>query len=81
MRDREFIAQAKEFATSYVVEALLADIEAKHVEVWKTSQAIEDREACFQMVRAIQALRSELVSVASSEEIAVYNRRLRGAVV
>lgn len=82
-RDREFIAQAKEFATSYVVAGLLEDIEAKHTEIWKNSSpaAREVREAAYDMIRAVQALRVEMQSIATDGEVTAWNKRPRSTTV
>jgi len=80
MLDHDFVQHARDFAKSEAVRTLLNNLEARYVDDWKNTVPVgqETREFCFHMVKAIQALRVEIETIAKTPDIANYNRRLNG---
>jgi len=63
------------------VEEVFSRLEARYVEDWKGSAPDNERKRmeAYYMVRAIDAVRSELTALASEPDILHFNKRLRKA--
>lgn len=73
---REFERQVQEFASSDAVEILLARLEEAYTLRWKATIPNETiaRDDAYYMVRAIEALRTEIRSVAMDPAVSAFNR-------
>ncbi len=80
---QEFVRQVQEFATSDAVEVLLNRLEDKFTQDWKDTAPIDTtgRESAFHMVRAVDALRNEIKSVALGEAVDAWNRKQKSKIV
>lgn len=79
MVDAEMVREARRLATDHVLNEILDGLVARSLDEIKSSQPDEfdKRDEAYRMMRAIEALRTEIKSVASSLDIAEWNRRLR----
>lgn len=78
MLEQDLVRHAQEFAKSDAVAEVLKRLEEKFTADWKATGSgdQDEREHCFRMVLAIDALREELKIVAQSTKITEWNRRL-----
>lgn len=83
MLDRETLQEAQRIANSDALNAVLEGLINKYTVEWINSDPKDAlvREIAWHRVQAIQALRDELRSVAKSDDVAKWNRRLRGKTV
>ena len=80
---QEFIRQVQEFAGSDAVEHLLLLLEQKFTQDWKESAPSETdkRVYSYMMVRAVDALRNEIKSVALGDAVNAWNRQQKSKIV
>lgn len=80
---QDFIRQVQEFATSDVIEELLNRLETKFTQDWKDSAPSETdkRVYSYMMVRALDALRNEIKSVALGDAVNAWNRQQKSKIV
>ena len=80
---QEFVRQVQEFATSDVIEELLNRLETKFTQDWKDSAPSETdkRVYSYMMVRAVDALRNEIKSVALGDAVNAWNRQQKSKIV
>lgn len=80
---QDFIRQVQEFATSDVIEELLNRLETKFTQDWKDSAPSETdkRVYSYMMVRAVDALRNEIKSVALGDAVNAWNRQQKSKIV
>jgi len=83
MLDRETLQEAQRVASSDALNAVLEELIKKYTGEWINSDPkdAQVREIAWHRVQAVQALRDELRSVAKSDDVAKWNRRLRGKTV
>ena len=83
MLDRETLQEAQRVAHSDALNLVLEDLIKKYTVEWINSDPkdAQVREIAGHRVQAIQALRDELRSVAKSDDVTKWNRRLRGKTV
>ena len=83
MLDRETLQEAQRIANSDALNLVLEELIKKRTVEWINSDPKDPlvREIAWHSVQAIQALRNELRSVAQSDDVAKWNRRLRGKTV
>ena len=83
MLDRETLQEAQRVAHSDALNLVLEDLIKKYTGEWINSDPkdAQVREIAWHRVQAIQALRDELRSIARSDDVAKWNRRLRGKTV
>lgn len=80
---QEFIRQVQEFASSDATEELLNRLEQKFTQDWKDSAPSETdkRVYSYMMVRAVDALRNEIKSVALGDAVSAWNRQQKSKIV
>lgn len=80
---QDFIRQVQEFATSDAIEELLNRLETKFTQDWKDSAPSETdkRVYSYMMVRALDALRNEIKSVALGDAVNAWNRQQKSKIV
>lgn len=78
-----FKRQVQEFATSDAVEELLIRLENKFTQDWKDSAPSETdkRVYSYMMVRAVEALRNEIKSIALGDAVNAWNRDRKSKIV
>lgn len=83
MLDYETRKEAQRVASSDALNAVLESLIKRRTDEWINSDPkdVQVREIAWHQVQAIQALRDELRSVAKSDDVAKWNRRLRGKAV
>lgn len=76
--DIEQIEYAKSLLSSEGISEIFQVLEQKYTETWKGSTHTDAaiREDAYYMVRALMELRTEIASIAKSEEVRKYNSRL-----
>jgi len=81
--NQEFVRQVQELATSDAVETLLLRLEEKFTQDWKNSAPNDpDRRVySYMMVRALDALRNEIRSVALGDAVSAWNRQQKSKIV
>jgi hypothetical protein len=79
----EFKRQVKEFAASDAIEELLNILENKFTQDWKDSAPSETdkRVYSYMMVRAVDALRNEIKSIALGDAVNAWNRERKSKAV
>lgn len=72
--------EAKIFTQSKTADELFKRIERRVFDEWTNSppEKYEERDAAYQLVRAVRALRTELAALASEPDVTAFNRRLKG---
>ena len=77
MLEHDLVRQAQELAGSDAVEEILRRLEEDYVQGWKSTDPRDQnhREHCFRMVLAIEALRTEIKTLALSDRVKAWNRR------
>lgn len=78
-----FKRQVQEFATSDAVEELLNRLDNKFTQDWKDSAPSETdkRVYSYMMVRAVEALRNEIKSIALGDAVNAWNRDRKSKIV
>lgn len=81
--EAEFVKQVQEFASSDAVEELLNRLDTKFTQDWKDSAPSETdkRVYSYMMVRAVEALRNEIKSVALGDAVRAWNRDRKSKIV
>jgi hypothetical protein len=82
-QSQEFVRQVQEFASSDAIEILLNRLEQKFTQDWKESAPSETdkRVYSYMMVRAVDALRNEIKSVALGDAVNAWNRQQKSKIV
>lgn len=78
MDEREFKDQVRDFARSPIFERLFSTLEANYVQAWKNASDPGVREEIHRMLKAAEALKSEITYLSEDARIKSYNRRLSG---
>lgn len=78
-----FKRQVQEFASSDATEELLNRLENKFTQDWKDSAPSETdkRVYSYMMVRAVEALRNEIKSIALGDAVNAWNRDRKSKIV
>lgn len=78
MNDKEQLEYAKSLLSSHGISVIFQALEQKYAEAWKGSSYKDAaiREDAYHMVRALNELKTELESIAKSEDIKKFNSRL-----
>lgn len=76
----ELWREAKYIAQSAAVAEIIRRIEHRLVDQWSNSdpEKQNEREASYNLVRAIRAFRDEIAALASEPDVTAFNRRLKG---
>lgn len=79
----DFKRQVQEFASSDAVEQLLIRLEDEYTQSWKNSAPHETdkRTYSYMMVRAVEALRNEIKSIAIGDRFNSWNREQKSKIV
>lgn len=79
----EFVKQVQDFAGSDAIEELLNRLENKFTQDWKDSAPLETdkRVNSYMMVRAVEALRNEIKSIALGDAVNAWNRDRKSKIV
>lgn len=77
MLEHDLVREAQELAKSDAVQEIFRRLEAEYVQNWKNSAPDKPdlREHAFRMVLALDALRTEINTLAQSERVKAWNRR------
>ncbi len=75
----ELWREAKAFSNSGVFKEVLRMLEEKYTNDWRLSEPDDhqSRDDAYHMVRAITALRDQLVMIAAAPDVVQFNRRLK----
>lgn len=80
MLEADLVREAKHLAASEALSVLLDRLVEDQVATIMSSPPDQPatREEAFRMIRAVHALRDKISSVAQSDDVTAWNRRLRG---
>jgi len=74
---REFVQRVGDFARTADFGRLTETLRAKYMEAWENSRVtdVDTREHLFRMVRAVEALKNEIESIANDQAVRAFNSR------
>ena len=72
--------EAKSLANSPATMEIIRRIEQRLIDKWSNSdpENYDEREALYNLVRAVRTFRDELAALASEPDVTAFNRRLKG---
>lgn len=77
MLEHDLVRAAQDIASSEAIDEVFRRLEDEYTRAWKASPPsnLDQREQSYRMVLALNALRTELKSLADSERVKAWNRR------
>lgn len=77
MLEHDLVRGAQDLANSDAVQEVFRRLEQQYVQSWKNTapDKPDEREQCYRMVLALDALKTEIKNLSDSERVKAWNRR------